>query len=368
MKTKSKKRISKLIQIDGKSVPDFEKLVKENPNYNILFIEALNYASVVFELSDKKTFATDYAKTVLNVNVSNIPDYEFLSVGSICWLISSGAYVEQKTILEYNKKLLDLVLKYEKKDAQTKTKKSNVITLTPAAVKTNELIGELEGLLDDVYTKKSNIVQPYDLIKSFGQLVKLDVVEKWFSTQLADINDPEAAEGYENLSTFAKKAAIGALTIILKDIQKIKAEDQASAPEKKAKTKKLSKPKKIVPSKMVRKLNYLKSFDELGLKSVQPEKIVGSTTVWVYNIKTRKLGKYVALDGSPTGILVKGSTLMNFDTVASVSKKLRKPKETIAKLLTAGKVEQRKLLDDINAKPSVLNGRINKDCVIVKVS
>ena len=130
------------------------------------------------------------------------------------------------------------------------------------------------------------------------------------------------------------------------------------------------KTRKINPLKMVRKLNYLKSvvidagtLESYTLKSIDPEKIIGASVLWVYNAKTRKLGKYEATEGSQ--LMVKGSTIMNFDK-ASYCKKLRKPAEILTKLAGAGKVEQRKLLDVVNAKPALLNGRINKDVILVR--
>ena len=52
---------------------------------------------------------------------------------------------------------------------------------------------------------------------------------------------------------------------------------------------------KVVPKdKLVAKLKYMKSNEPLKLVSINPTDIIGSKELWVYNTKTRKLGKYVA--------------------------------------------------------------------------
>jgi hypothetical protein len=85
----------------------------------------------------------------------------------------------------------------------------------------------------------------------------------------------------------------------------------------------------------------------------------------VFNVKTRKLGKYVTTEFSELN--VKGTTITGFDENASVQKTLRKPEEQLKEFKTAGKVVLRKFLDDIKAVDIKLNGRINEDTILLKV-
>ena len=84
----------------------------------------------------------------------------------------------------------------------------------------------------------------------------------------------------------------------------------------------------------------------------------------MFNIKTRKLGKYVAEDGQQ--IQVKGTTLLFLDEKNSVQKNLRKPEEQLKEFKKLGKVKLRTYLDTINAVGIKLNGRFNSDTVILK--
>ena len=118
-------------------------------------------------------------------------------------------------------------------------------------------------------------------------------------------------------------------------------------------------------SKLVAKIKYLKQDDKLKLVSINPQDIIGAKELWVYNIKTRKLGKYVAQEYLELG--VKGTSITGFSETLSVQKTLRKPEEQLKEFKAAGKVQLRKFLDEIKAVDIKLNGRINEDSVLLRV-
>lgn len=117
--------------------------------------------------------------------------------------------------------------------------------------------------------------------------------------------------------------------------------------------------------KIVEKLKYCKGNEPLKLVSINPADIVGAKELWVFNIKTRKLGKYVASEFAELG--VKGTSITGFDENKSVQKTLRKPEEQLKEFKAAGKVALRKFLEDIKAVDIKLNGRTNEDTVLLKI-
>mgnify|MGYP001239857688 CR=1 FL=1 len=123
---------------------------------------------------------------------------------------------------------------------------------------------------------------------------------------------------------------------------------------------------KKAPSKekLIAKLKYLERDDKLQLVSVNPLDVIDAKEVWVYNTKTRKLGKYVAADHAT--LQVKGTTLQFYDEKASIQKTLRKPDETLKEFKKAGKVALRKFLENIKTTDIKLNGRFNTDTIILK--
>jgi hypothetical protein len=124
---------------------------------------------------------------------------------------------------------------------------------------------------------------------------------------------------------------------------------------------------KKAPSKekMVSKVKYCVQNTELNLVSINPVDIMGAKELWVYNIKTRKMGKYVAADDAGQ-LGIKGSTILGFDTKKSTAKTLRKPAEQLKNFANSGKIALRTFLEDIKAVPVELNGRLNTDWVLLK--
>jgi hypothetical protein len=131
-------------------------------------------------------------------------------------------------------------------------------------------------------------------------------------------------------------------------------------------TKKAAVRKPPQKEKLVKSLKYLKQDTALKIVSVNPVDIVGAEQLWVYNVKNRKLGKYVAEDQG--GVLgVKGTSITGFDANKSTQKTLRKPDEQIKQFLASSKVELRKYLENIKTTEITLNGRINADTILLKI-
>ena len=123
--------------------------------------------------------------------------------------------------------------------------------------------------------------------------------------------------------------------------------------------------KKAQPKeKIVAKLKYAKTNEQLKLVSINPAEIIGAKELWVFNTKSRKLGKYVASEYLELG--VKGTSITGFNENLSVQKTLRKPEEQLKEFKAAGKVQLRKFLDDIRAVDIKLNGRINEDIILLR--
>jgi hypothetical protein len=142
--------------------------------------------------------------------------------------------------------------------------------------------------------------------------------------------------------------------------------DLTSYGQVKKATKKVTVRKPPAKEKLVAKLKYLKEEKTLRLVSVNPVDIVGATELWVYNVRTRKLGKYVA-EAMGGALTVKGTAIVGFSETASVQKTLRKPDVQLKEFLSAGKIQLRKFIEDIKATEIKLTGRINPDTILLKV-
>lgn len=125
--------------------------------------------------------------------------------------------------------------------------------------------------------------------------------------------------------------------------------------------------KPVSKEKMIKKVKYASEDTDLNLVSINPVDVIGAKELWVYNKKTRKLGKYVAAADSGT-LGIKGTAILGFDPKASISKTVRKPEVVMKKFMAAGKVQLRTWMDELSTTGVQMNGRLNADTLLLKVT
>ena len=129
---------------------------------------------------------------------------------------------------------------------------------------------------------------------------------------------------------------------------------------------KARKPRAISVERMIKKLQYKEEDNRFKIQSIDPILIPRCKMLWVFNTKTRKLSQYNAM--GPNGIIIKGTSLKDYDPDISVSKTVRKPETILPKLLTTdGKIAMRNIWSSINTTETKANGRINIDTILFKV-
>jgi hypothetical protein len=231
--------------------------------------------------------------------------------------------------------------------------------------KMSATLGELEGHFDDVVTDVKNDFKPYDFLVSQNvPQAQLGKVETAFDKTRAEFEaaqakqDDQLIEAYKHLKAADYKRIYAWLDELQQAVEQYRGVKKA--------TKKLRVKKSPSKEKLVAKLKYAKESKELKLVSINPVDIVGAAELWVYNTKTRKLGKYVP-GTYKDGISVKGTTILDFDETKSVQKTLRKPEQQLIEFMKSGKVQLRSFLTNIKATETKLNGRINADVLLLKV-
>ena len=206
--------------------------------------------------------------------------------------------------------------------------------------------------------KVVNLLRAKEAKAAHARIIK-EVYQRQYDEYLevAEGKDEQLKEGYSHIS----KANLKKITAFYNEI--LTACDMLAQEAKINRAPRAKKP--TDKTKLVAKMKYLKTFEQLKLVSINPVDIIGSKELWVYNTKSRKLGKYLASEFADLG--VKGTTITGFDEFKSVQKTLRKPEEQFKEFKAAGKVALRKFLDDIKAVDIKLNGRINEETVLLKV-
>lgn len=226
-----------------------------------------------------------------------------------------------------------------------------------------DVLGEMEGWVDEVFVGNKDDHKIYDFLTvqkvPQAQIGRVRTVfqEKRDELELAKSGqDEQLKEGYSHLKTADFKRILSWIDRALADVDSF---EKVKKTQRKARVKKAPSKEKVVA-----KLKYLREDKGLKLMSISPSDIVGASELWIYNVKTRKLGRYVAAQFQELG--VKGTSITGYDESRSVSKTLRKPDEKLREFSKATKVQLRKFLDEIRATESKLNGRINADILLLK--
>lgn len=143
--------------------------------------------------------------------------------------------------------------------------------------------------------------------------------------------------------------------------------DTAKANRKRPK--KRHKPKE----RIVAKLKYKINDEKYHVVSVNPTEIIGASYLWVFNVNTRKIGRYVAKTLDPqgmgrdgTGLQVKGTSIIGYNEEISLQKTLRQPEAQLEEFKNCGKIKIKTFLEDIKTTETKLNGRINPDTILLK--
>jgi len=357
-----------------------QALLLDDVEYNNLLRRSLNYYNYFYTVKDLKKYLVDWVRTysaehnvldnaIITKFVKASDNLTPLTACGIAKAHASGMPLRDRQITY----LLDVVRRAVEIDIISE-ELDNPVVITPTTKPTiqdrlqeilHEHLTHFSNLEDDLYEKK--VVDPnayqYLTAKSVPHAM-CSKISTFFNDHRIELQEAKAgtdeqlSEGYSNFKSADYKRFDAFYAKLEEGIEQYKTVKKAT---KQAKVR-----KPPVKEKLVSKLNYLKIDPVLKLVSINPVDIIGATQLWVFNVKTRKLGRYVG-DSLGGTLTIKGSTIVGFDENASVCKTLRKPDVQIKELMTSSKVAIRKYLDNIKSTEVKLNGRINSDTVLLKV-
>jgi len=346
-----------------------------NPEtYKRDLLHALNYYNSNHDDKEKKKwFISHYAKVDKKaaVELLKVDESHFRHAGILARMIEGGSVLqdnEMRHLTERTEALLAQINKRQK--SEDKQDKKDAVTAALVAAqpsiqqrmeeKAHEIAGEIEGAIDDfILTKKSDFsTKNYLLTNQVAGPIAKRIGEFFvpLSKELQEAiegNDEQLVEGYSNFTKRELKKFAEFVDSIIGDCNQMVQTAKANrAPRKR---------KEVSPTKQVARMKFMREFAELNLKSVNPTNIIGSTEVWFYNTKYRRIGVYRA---EGTTLSVKGTTIVGFDIKESKAFTLRKPEEFF-KGLSMGKRALTNAMKTLKTKPSAPNGRINEETILI---
>jgi hypothetical protein len=339
-------------------------ITPELSNYKSALSRAFNFYNQDNGKKEARLYLKTYIKhSGLGVNIDNVSDSDIiLTYGWLARMVLNGNMLLPRHLEDLDS--------YIKTLSTTKEVIKVLIEKTPRLSvqdymqdKIAEVIGELEGQVDEFlkdgkefdlynYMQANSIPKPYCKdIDAWARKRGMEFTEVYKTT------DKDVKEGYSNISRRQQANLVKLFGSFIVDLEKYSQFKKANRKPRITKAK--------PPAVQVARIKFKKEDTELGIKSVNPSEMVGASQVWVYNVKYKRLAAYRS--DSVQGIQVKGSTLQNYDPDMSECRSIRRPEAFLKVLLDASKVKLRKLLSDLTTKGYDVTGRINDECIIVRV-
>ena len=329
------------------------------------FYKTKEYVPTILQFAEEKFgYNADQIKAF-----KKLKDYEFGYLGKLAKIHYRGYEYTEKELADAGEKFKEL---YELalvtvEQIEDKAAAKPVVTIQQRQkAKILETIMDdwdsvVDGWLDGDF--KTNF-DAYKLFKHYGlKGSALNMFKAMVEQEYQPIKDAydktcdQAVEAFSHVKRTNQKKMITTMETIFEDLDKLKVANKA------ARIPRVKKPK--ASDVQVKNLKYKVEDIDAKLMSINPVMIPGKEVLFVYNTKTRKLTQYNS--NSTKGFEVSGTTIKNVCEKSRVTT-LRKP-DDILPLILSKTIKQidKQVWDTLTTKVNVPNGRINADCILLRV-
>ena len=326
--------------------------------------------------------ASGWAPEEIKVILKN-PDWRFSSSAKYAWCWDKLGYMPECFAKFYDKKKDDLIATgkevVEEQQEKKKEAKPKISIQERMLEQICDLCGDWDDLLDQFVEKEKFELKKFDPEKDL-KVYRGGIIKPAHAKIVKEQYEGIYAEALENLAGTCEqlKEAYSFMDKKMKKdyvafFEKINAACDAIILTGKA-NRKQRKPRARSKDAIIKKLKFQLNDGALGIASISPTDVVYANELWVYNTKTRKVGVYHAKDKDPrglqrqgAGLMVKGTTIQDFDEETSVQKTLRKPAEQINNWTGRAKTKFAKAFDEVKTTPTKLTGRINDSTILLQV-
>lgn len=371
-RTKSKKRGPSL---DDKMMGP-EPIFSEDSEFNDTnWMKASRWYGYFYKNKDYLPSIWKYAEEEMGYNkkklsvLKRLKDYHWISVRNRIKLWERGWKYNEEDIQYINNFMEDSYQKGLKEKKQKEAAKPTKPVISPQERTRRKVLETIytdwdneivEGWMDEDYTKKFSCYNRFKMhgLKSNAiNIFKSMLDEEYESIKAAyDKTDDQCVEGYSHVSKGNKRKMMKQFEDTFEDLEKLRTA---------FKSERLPRAKKPKSSdRQVENLKYLKEDIDAKLASINPVLIPGKSKLFVYNVKQRKLTEYICT--SVHGFEVSGTTIKNFDG-SSRTCTLRKPEDILPQILNKTERQIDNIWDSLTTKITKPTGRINADCILMRV-
>ena len=280
---------------------------------------------------------------------------------SIARLLTRNIELPEKTMINFNK-----FLKQET-DTRIELKVKRVVYVKQQTVdsKIDSIMSNIEEATDQLILTSSFDYSLYNDIKS--QDIKSPSVKEIYNRlqprimqalELADNPKSSIGEYYSKHTREQKKAIIQFHRMLENDCRKALQATKVVRQNRKKRP--------VSAEKVLKSFKYKKEDGLLKIHSVEPAKILNSSTLVVYNTKYKRMTVFIAKEGE--NLSVKGTSIQNYDESKTESKRMKKPEEAITQILSGTNNSILKSFAKFKSTPQTITNRINEDTLLLRVA
>jgi hypothetical protein len=358
--------------LSGGNEPEFTA-IPQNADMDILLEKAVYWYRQNFTSSAAKKWIaewlTDEGREEDAKAVSYASKNSLKMISAYCRCASRGFPMTEKQ-KEFICKNVNELLNEARRRVPTEPKE-RITVQDRIEAKANEMLTTLEPVLDFasesvVGTKKKpnpimDWIRGADLNKPMATMA-IHRLQKSYSDLKAahDKTDKDLVEGYSYLKPKSMKCLIEYFDEAICNLNDRLGVLNASRKPRKCK------PKSV--QTQIKNLKFMEKSNVFGVDSVKPSDILGTQGFLMFNTKNNKATVFVAAEPK-TGLLVKGSTVIGFDSSKSFEKTVRKSEEFVKNTNDCRKTfaVAVRYLNNIKTKSVIPTGRVNKHCLLLQV-
>ena len=343
--------------------------------------KAAQWYNYFYKLKDYVPYVIQYAEEVHSLDKSDIKalkaceDWRIVNgLGAVARLHFRG-WDHEQAIHDQMREKLDIAIKHGKTIKEEKQEQqANAAPVISIAERTKAKLRDtvyvewdeavVDGWADGDFKVEFDVFNTFkkhglkgNAINPFKELIELDY---HLIKDALDKTCEQAVEAHAHISTANKKRMIKQYETIFADLEKLRSSFKATRTVTTKTTKRKS------TDAQVKKLKYKAEDSEFKVTSINPVTIPGKETLYVFNTKSRTLYQYVTT--ATAGFEISGTSIKNFAPNLSKCTKLRKPDDVLPLILTkTPKQIESQVWKTITTKVKECNGRLNADCVLLRV-
>ena len=346
------------------------KYMGEEPTYkkpltNSDYMNALNWYNTMAENSEAREFVETYLKNKKRMDeyklFKRVPDVWVPRTAAwVARLLSRGYTLPESAEPFFERKLAEALSKVKGEEETPKEPKKVVSIQDRVRDKTMDIVAEIEGMIDS-----NEEFSLYDWLKQRETpAAYCSSIIAYYTPWLGELleasegKDPQLKEAYGYMNKKQLKERIVFINGVIEG-----AERYAGVAKK---TRKPRKARPVTKEKILKSFKFKREDPVYKIASIDPEKVVGAQELWTFNTRYKILTVFRA--DEPSGLSVKGTSIVGYDHKTSVSRGTgRKTQEIVDRVLKGGKLVLRKMMDEIPPTKTMLQHRVNEHTVLLRV-